>query len=397
MARLTWIPVAAAAIGLSLLSTAAAQSPPPPPGFQPLNLLVTPARIADVQRVRATNPTIGAAYQGLMQHGAGLLGRTPNPIQGVLSVPGFYTGQQATQQRLTRQLRGDAAAAHGLALAAAFGASPDHARKAEEFLFAWVDQLTDAADGPYHFANPHGDTALVIAYSFPRFCYAYDILRSLGRIDAAEQARFEQWLGRFVRYVQSRPGQFIDRWNNHHSWKTLFLLCAAHVVEDPALFDDAVRAYRQGLACQVDRQGAMWRELIRGKKAATYTVMCLEAMLQTVVIAKRHGYDLTNLAVIRRSTSASVRPGGGANALKSALDLLADFIDDPVAWRRFLLLTRTRNLNGPAVSTDWGWLYELPAVWWGDPRYSRLIAGPYGAQPPRAYTLSFATLLFRPV
>jgi hypothetical protein len=356
---------------------------------------VTPGRIADVHSARGSNPTIAAAYQGLMRHGAGLLGRTPNPIHGVLSIPGYYTSQQTTMQRLTRQIRGDAAAAHGLALAAAFGASPDHARKAEEILFAWVDQLTHATDGPYQFLNAHGDTALVIAYSFPRFCYAYDILRSLGAIDASERARFETWLRRFVAYVQSRPGQFVDRWNNHHSWKTLFLMCAAHVLEDAPLFDDAVRAYRDGLARQVDPQGAMWRELIRGKKAATYTVMCLEAMVQTVVIAERHGYDLTNLAVIR----SAARPGpvGGANGLKSALDLLADFIDDPVTWRRFLLLTRTRTLNGPATPTDWGWLYELPAVWWGEPRYARLIAGPYGAQPARAYTFSFATLLFRPV
>jgi hypothetical protein len=346
--------------------------------FQPPGLLVTPERVAHVLQALPTSPELAAAHGRLMHEAQGYLGWIPDPIYGALKVPGFYTSQRAVQREINRRLRGDAYAAHCLALAHTFGAGPNHARRAKEILFAWVGALTHPEDGPFELLNPRGDTPIVISYGFPNFIYAYDLLRGAGQLTPAEEQRFTAWLRPFVTYMRV-PDPFL---NNHHNWRVLFLLCSAHALEDQRLFDRAVALHRDHLGAQIAPDGCMWLELIRGKKAATYSLMALEAMIQTVVIAERHGY-------------AGLRDHGGL--LRSAVERLHRFVVDPDSWRRYRWLTRTWPLNGPSAPSDWGWAFEAPAVWWGSARYQGTLASSYGLRPPRAYTLSYARLLFRPI
>ncbi|MGE0713117.1 MAG: alginate lyase family protein [Planctomycetota bacterium] len=365
---------------LSLCAPALAQPDP----FHPLNLLLTQQRIDEVQRGVATDPVLKAARDRLYAEAQGYLTRTPDPIQGVLRIPGYYTKQRALQQQITRQLRGDAYAARCLALAWAFGAGPDYARKAKEFLFAWVQNLTRPADGPRAFLLPWGDTPLVISYSFPHFCYAFDVLEGTGQLSAAEGASFRAWLRPFVDYLR-RPEPVL---NNHYDWRLLFLLAGAHVLRDKPLFQQAVDEYRRVQPRQIGGSGAMWRELLRGKKAATYSLMALEAKVQAVVIAEAHG------AAGLRDLGAS---GSRAGYLRRAIDHLLGFVKKPSSWRRHFLLTWHWNLNGPSAPDAWGWIFELPAAWWGDASYLAARGGPRGLNPERAYTLSYPVLLFRAV
>jgi hypothetical protein len=352
-------------------------APTPPAGFAPLNLLLTKARIDAVARSAPTNAVIRAARDGLLSEARPLLSHTPGPIAGRLSIPGFYTKRKAEMRRLTGKVRRDTHAAYTLAMAHAFGAGPDYARKAKEILFAWVSANTYPVDGPRTLLGPRGDTPIVVSYSFPHFCYAYDILSGTGWIDAAESQRFKTWLRPFATFIR-RKEPFL---NNHQNWKALFLASAAHVLGDTGLFDFAMRTHQRLMRKQIGRRGAMWRELIRGKKAATYTLMALEAAVQTVEIGERHGYALRSDRKLRR-----------------ALDRLLDFVENPRSWRRYWLLTRHKTLNGPQRSTDWGWLYELPVRWWGEARHVRARGSdPHAGRPARAYTLGHATLLFRPL
>lgn len=390
-------PTLAVVAALALAAPAAAQPATPDP-FAPLNLLMTAARLRALEaRLAAGDPLVTRMRDQVLVEAAPFLTRAPDPIQGALKVPGFYTKKKAQQQAIARRLRGDARGAHALALAYALTNDARYADQAERYLFAWVASLTRPVDGGewYHafIGERRGDTPIVMAYSFPSFFYAYDLLRGLGRIDAAEHARFAAWLRPFVDYHR-REERFV---NNHHPWQCLFLATAAHVTGDRALFDEAVRRYRRAFDIQVCRDGALGRELLRKEKAATYTLMALEAKLQLVIIAERHGHlGLRDLRATRTPLRLRnpARPG-----LKEVVDHLAWFLDDPAAWTRaHRRVLRTSTVNGPARPAEWGWLFEAAHALWGDPRHLAYAAdAPYGLTPPRAYTLAFATLHLRPL
>lgn len=372
---------------------AAAQDP-----FAPLNLLMTERRLREVQaRLAQGDPLVVAMRDQVVAEALPLLARAPDPIQGVLKVPGYYTKKRAQQQAITRRLRGDARAAHTLALAFALTGDARYADQAERFLGAWVSSLTRPVDGGewYHafILQRRGDTPIVMYYSFPAFFYAHDLLRGLGRIDPAAHARFVAWLRPFVDYARGEE-RYKD---NHHAWQCLFLATAAHVTTDRALFAQAVARYRAAFDVQVCADGALGRELLRGERAATYSLMAAEAMLQLVVIAERHGH--LGLRDLRATRTPLRLPNRARPRLFEVVDHLAWFVRDPAAWRRsHRLVLGGKAVNGPAAPADWGWFFEVSHALWGDPRHLALAsAAPYGLGEPRVYTLDFATLHFRPL
>ena len=346
------------------------------------NLLIDRKDIDSIkQAVGRKDPVLTAAWQDLFKTADPMLTDTPDPVVGELKVPGFYTAQRETQQRITRQLRKDARTAHALALAFALSGKPEYGTKAREFLFAWVHSVTKPVDaGPWwhiYDLGHRGDTPLVVAYSFPSFIYAFDLLKGEGRLSEEDIQSFREWLRIFVAY------HLRETWykNNHHNWQVLFLLCAGHALEDPALFDRAVAYYRHGLRTQIRADGALPRELWRKEKSGTYTLMALEAMVQAVHIAERHGY-----AGIRDLHS---RKGA---TLEDALDFYIRYLEDPAAWAKF---TNARQVNTPGEPSDWGYIFELPYRWWKKDRYlDFMLKRPYGFGVERCYTLDFATLLF---
>jgi len=360
-----------------------ASSSIPAEAWQSPNLLVDNARLDAIrQAVAAGDPSISSAYAGLLQTADRFLNETSKPIIGELRVPGFYTRERETQQRITRQLRHDARAAHALALAHALSGRAEYAAKAKSFLFAWVRNVTRPANGGHwwHLWEYRGDTLLVVSYAFPCFIYAFELLKGSDQLTEEEIAAFRSWLRPFAGYCRKE----VFYKNNHHNWQTVFLMCAAHALEDPALFDRAVQYYRHGIRSQIRADGGLPRELHRKEKAGTYTLMALEGMTQAVHLAERHGY--TDLRAVRS------RKGGD---LERAIDFYIEYLRDPAGWAKH---TNAGDLNKPDDPADWGYILELPNRWWKKDAYSPYLAKrPYGFDVPRCYTLDFATLYFCPV
>jgi hypothetical protein len=383
-----------------------------------LNLLLTRQRLLDIQAaVSRGDPVATQAVAQVISDATSYLNQTPNPIQGVLKVPGYYTSQQAVQQQITAQIRGDGRAALALAWGYALSGQQSFADASKSFIFAWVQNLTTPEDGldesgfagvlDWIIGETGGDTALVAHYSLPLFIYAYDILNGFGQLSSAEQDSFKTWLAPFILYRLSEE-RFV---NNHQSWQVLFMGAAAHVTEDQHLMDMAVAYYRDGMHHQqIAADGALWRELARGEKAATYTLMALEAMVQFVVIANNHGVtDLRDVVADARKTDSwddlelhfvtSFRSSGVASHggnLENGLDALRDFIGDHTSWNRWQNVIQSSTIDGPASPSDWGWIFEAASAWWQDPSLLPLMqSAPYGLQADRAYTLEYATLVFR--
>jgi hypothetical protein len=354
--------------------------------FSRPNLLFTLERVSQVKAaIHAGDDLLASALRDLETTAESLLGHTPKPIVGAFRVPGFYTQAREEHRRVNARVRPDAKAANALALAYAFTGEPRYAEKAREILFAWATVCTHPAHGaPWWWVfvpwrNHRGDTQLVVTYAFPNFLFAFDILSKQGFLSENDVAFYLRWLEPFVRYAS----RSILYKNNHHAFQVLFLLSAAHVRRDPAMFHGAVQSYRRAFRRQVGSDGRLPRELWRRKKSGTYTLMALEAMLQSVVIAERHGY--TGLRDTRSVAGAT---------LKDAVSFYSDYLDDPGSWARH---TNAPNLNAPATLGRWGWLFEIPYRWWREERYRRYMhEEPYAFSPPRSYTSEFMTLLFRP-
>jgi hypothetical protein len=384
-----------------------------------LNLLLTRQRLQDLQAAVASgDPVATQGCASAINDANGYLTQTPNPIQGVFSVPSYYSSQQAVQQQLAGQIRGDGRAALALAWGYALTGQQSFADTSKQFIWAWVNNLTTPMDGAGDsgftsivdqlIGETGGDTALVTHYSFPLFIYAYDILNGFGQISADEQDQFKRWLAPFILYRLSEE----EFKNNHLNWQVLFMGAAAHVTCDQNLMNMAVAYYRDGMHHQdIAQDGAMWRELARGEKAATYSLMALEAMVQFVVIANNHGVtDLEGVVADSRSSwsedalelsycanfgSSGVSSQGGS--LQCAFGAIRDFVNDPTSWNRWQNVIQSNTIDGPANPSDWGWVFEVGFSWWQDGSYQPLMQeAPYGLQPDRSYTLSYATLLFRP-
>jgi hypothetical protein len=163
------------------------------------------------------------------------------------------------------------------------------------------------------------------------------------------------------------------------------------------LFEKSISFYLNGLRSQINREGYLPYELVRGKRAATYTLMSLEGLFQIAHIASLHGVD-----GLRDESSYF----GGS--LKAALDHLLDFIEEESAWS-----FTHKDLDKPGFAHagaftireiapkkprlyDWGYLFEPAIRWWKDPRYEFIKEGrPYGLFPSaRTYSLSYSTLAF---
>lgn len=383
----------ALAVCLVSATPALAQQPDP---FAAPNLLMSGARLQELQGALGRgDPFVVQLRDQVLREADPFLLRDPDPVVGVLKVPAFYGPGKDRQRALARQVRTDAWGAHALALAFALSGDPRYADQAERYLQAWVGACTRPVHGgEWYYLLPYfvrGDTALVMSYSFPSFLCAWDLLRGLGRIDPGEQARFVSWLRPFVDYHRDE----LAYRDNAHAWQVLFLLCAAHVSEDRALFAAAVDMHRRGLERAICPGGALGRELLRGEKAATYSLMAIEALLQAVAIAERHGHaGLRDLRATRSPLGAPL-PGAGLG-LFDVVDDLADFLDDPARWARDHRPLVPASVHGPARATEWGWCFELAHALWSDPRHAGYTAeAPYGLTPPRAYTLAYATLHFR--
>ncbi|MHB1462177.1 MAG: alginate lyase family protein [Armatimonadota bacterium] len=350
------------------------------------NLLLTAGRITYIQReLRAGNPVISEAYQQLIGNAEASMALSPDPIVGEVRVPGFYTSKREEHRAVVRRIRKDSNAANCLALAYAISKERKYADKSKEYLYAWVHKLGQPRDGGTWLdaltLSKKGDTPLVITYTFPSFMFAFDILQGLGQLTDSEVDEFRQWLRVYVNYC-SHERMFK---NNHYNWQALFMLCAGHVLQDNDVFTTGMRYFKKSIDYQILGDGSLALEMWREDKCGTYTLMALEAMVQGAHIAVVHGHP--EVLTTRSRYGAS---------MKDAVDCLVSFLDDPDHWqtnRRRFYVGYTKQ-NRPDDNSNWGWLQELPHVWWPDAKYPAYMQKrPYGLGD-RAYTLNYSTLLF---
>ncbi len=357
------------------------------------NLLLTRKRIEEVKlAISRHNQITIAAYNELINEADALLYIEPNPIKGEVRIPLFYSKKRPIQQMYSRQIGTDALSAYTLALAYAFSNDKKYADKSLEFLLAWVKNCTRPEDGGdiwnIFTGEKKGDTPIVISYHFPKFIMAFDILQGMSIISKENEIKFRKWLRPFAEYI-CKYEPFIP--NNHLSWKALFLLTAGRALEDTNIFCEGLKALRYALRIQIARDGSMPFELIRRDRASSYTLMNLEALVQSIWIAENHGvYSLRELSSIF-----------GGN-IELACKHFIDFLINPTRWHsKYRFIIQSKEIRLPDYPSDWAWVFEIPLNWFCKEKelvnqMQNLIDNRvYGKCPPRSYTMQFSTLIFR--
>jgi len=351
-------------------------------------LLINKERIKYIkEELVKDDPVISKAYAQLIIDADSCLNKSPNIVVGDFEVPNFYKFPKE-HMAIKEKIKVDSKSCFCLALAYAISGDIKYANKSKEFLFAWVNNLGKPKDSDkinfldiFDPQKAGGDTQLVITYTFPNFIYAFDILSGLGVLTPDEESNFRSWLKTYVDF--SMKECFYK--NNHHSWQSLFIMCAGYALNDKNIFNTGVKYYKNGFILQVQKDGALVFELWRKEKCSTYTLMALEAMLQGACIASNNGYsDIWNM---------KSKYNGN---IKNAVDCMFRFLDKPDNW----LIDKRKKYAGyteqiaPNNKSDWGWIFEMPYSLWKDEKYLRYMnKRPYG-DADRTYTLIYSTLLF---
>lgn len=294
-----------------------------------------------------------------------LLQQTPNPLKGTLKIPRLAVDEE-TQQRLSLQMQYDAKVA--LACAMTFASSGDERfrQKTNQYLAAWshIDKFSDGGRFFWDFFifRMAGDTPIVLFCQFSKFVVAAELVKN-------PPIEFHEQVQRAYDYAREyRPAQN----NNHQSWQNLFLvLCSlfCHDNEHEKYFEKLDRCMTE----QIDTQGRMPLELGRGRKALTYTLMNLEALIYSAYIARVYGYQMNE------------------KNLQKALDFFLLYFVDEIKWRA--LSGIRQEINHPDSIETWQWIMVLPHRWWGKSAYDSLATNAWNIDAKRSYLLFYPQLL----
>ena len=205
----------------------------------------------------------------------------------------------------------DALAAYTLALAGHGLPGGSYSSKAVELLDSWVSTMRTVG----HACPDSGacQTSLVLSRAAPALVYAADLLVADGRLDAAWQGRFHDWLREVVLPAAS------ERRNNWGDAGTYLRVVLAVELGDARQLDMGLAMWRKGIDL-VARDGHIPEETRRGAAGLMYTQEALSYKVAVAELASRIGIDLW---------TTKGRRGGD---LRTALDLTAAALSGHARW-----------------------------------------------------------------
>lgn len=288
----------------------------------------------------------------------------PKPITGKLKIPRLAIDEEK-QQRLSLQIQRDAEIA--LSCAYAYRCTNDNRFKMKslEYITAWshIEQLEDGGQFFFDFfiGRMAGDTPIVITCQYSKFILAAFMIQE-------KPESFLEQIKRTYHYIRHyHPAEN----NNHRTWKYLYLLFASLYIEDNNQYEYLLEI-NKCIQTQINHQGIMIREQKRGKKAISYTLMNLEAMVFANYIAKKLHFQLSE------------------DQLIAALDNYYMFLTNEDAWRRNFKIDN--ELNEPNPRQEWAWIFVLPRQWWNK-SYIFKDEPVWGKDCSRAYILKYTQFL----
>jgi hypothetical protein len=247
-----------------------------------------------------------------------------------------------------------------LALAYYFTGESRYATQAAVLVRTWfLDPATRMNPNLAHAQSIPGRVAgraegIIDAHRLVRVVESVGLLASSGVLDSDEQARLRAWFGDLVHWMQVSPIGKAERAkdNNHGVYYDLLLSHFALFAGDADTARRTIEAARRKrLAAQIDRRGALPKELAR-TRSLHYTTWTIAAAMDLADLGRCVDVDLWNYPDARKPL------------LRTAVDFVAPYAG------------RERSWPWPELDKDETiGLYEIliRATWaWDDPDYLRL-------------------------
>ena len=210
-------------------------------------------------------------------------------------VPGFYV-DEAGHGKAKQPIQTDANNVYALGLCYGITHEERYAEAAASIVKAWATtvQTISTAD----------DTTLVLSYHFPAMIFGADLIRT-SRAYADVDKDFTAFLQQKmvgassidrvsrVRCGYSNTGVPSNNWSN---WGTVLTISIGAYTNDAALFNQAIRKWKENVVYQIDRNGNLPMEQTRnncnGNAGMNYTNFAMQALSITAEIAANSGIDL---------------------------------------------------------------------------------------------------------
>lgn len=210
----------------------------------------------------------------------------PNPINGYISAPRWYGNEkiQKIRDEIAKKISDDSNSVF-------YYSKTKNIHEFERFLNSWMDKCKGAKDGgvlleSYLINREEGDTPFIISTRFPLFGLAY--LNIKDELSDDFKNRFKTWWRIFADYIKCyTPSQL----NNHHSWKTYFILLSSIILEDTKLYNYGTQCLHWEFKSAFDKDGTQIFEIERGSKAPDYSALNLEAVLASAELLLQCGDD----------------------------------------------------------------------------------------------------------
>lgn len=248
--------------------------------------------------------------------------------------------------------------AYTLALAWVVTDDSRYARHAAEFIRAWVEGVDETRDTCPDSGGSDCATSLLVSRNAPGFVFAADLLEGSGALSDDDEDRLRGWLATLILPAASQ------RTNNWGDAGIFMRLAVADYIGDATAFAAAVDGWRDMMDL-VTSEGQIPEETRRGSLGLLYTQGAISFKVGAATIAERRGVDLWSYE------------GELGGTLRSAIDNLARYWEDPQAWP-----WHDGRLDIPSVDPAWEVIYER----WPDPAYARIFAEhrPFGTANPAA-------------
>jgi len=267
---------------------------------------------------------------------------SPNQIQEIFYVPGFYENPEEHRKNAQR-LQTDAFKAYANALAYRLGAGNEYGRKACKILHEWA-QINKRYSG--------NDGSLVMAYSGSAMIIAAQLMSNSNLWGEVEKSLFDLWVKnvywKACNEIRNRPNNWAD-WGRFGS-----LLCSTYFTDEEELQKN-MQLFKSDIFNKIASDGSMPEEIKREKNGIWYTYFSLAPMTASCWII----YNSTgeNLFCWEK----------GGISIKTAIDYLFYYNQHPDEWKWY----KNPNIGKP---NRWpGNLLEAMAGIYRDASYEQFL------------------------
>lgn len=248
-------------------------------------------------------------------------------------------------------------AVRSLGLAYALTGESKYADKAIQLINGWTVNPSTRMNP--RFTN--SQSKIEISMSIPSIFYGADLIWNYHGWTQSDKEAFKEWTTQITKSAKTWSAR-----NNFENWRLVLISSASVITKD---IDDRQYVFDRWttiISGQMNLDGSLKYELER-TNSLSYSMMALDAMVQTAEIARHQGVDLYNYKL----------PDG--RGLESALDYHAPYATDPSTWKYQQISPykgSTASLYELAYTFKKKTVYKNVIDKWERPMYEEIVMGP---------------------